>query len=1411
MKHPCLFHGLALLASLIPCQAQLKINEVLSQSVPTDKFGRTGGFRDEDKHLADFIEIANTGAAEVSLEGYKLTDDRGKPAKWAFGPSVNIPAGGFLVVYASGKDRRGATLHTNFSLDRGGEYLALVGPDDKVVDSFDPLPRQYADVSFSHEGFHMKTTPGAANESPLGPPVGDVKFSISTRTFTANMSLELKVDNLPAGAKIGYTINGTVPDPTLTTPPTWYEGPITLDKTVQIRARTFMDGRLPGEIRTEAFVKVLDTVASWNSNLPVLVIDNFGKRRPPATNYVPAQLMVLEPKTTVDGSKRTSILQEPDLTTRNAIRTRGSSTNGNAKMNLAMEIWYDDMDFDDKRIPLVGMPADSDWVLHGPFDFDKALIRNSVASEFGRQLGGWHPRSRFVEVFINIDGDDLEPTDYYGVYELLERIKQGEERVNIQDSNGAVNGGYMLKVDRTSVAGQDPTISGGGESFVWVEPNAEAVTPAQKTWLQKFLNDAGNAMKAANAEDPEQGYRKWIDSRSWIDEWAIRTLTKDPDGFRLSTYLYMPRNGKLHYGPLWDFDRTMGCDSDDRAKLVKGMANIEYFATQGMWKNLLGSGTNTGKKAIRPDFHQELIDRWQELRLHQLSVANMHAVVDGYAAQVREAQVRNFARWTGQKPPGNNRDYNAGNLTWEGEITHLKTWLKLRAEWMDTPAQYIPQPTAEKVGIVEKGAVVMNPVTGSQVEEKIYYTIDGSDPRAVGAVPSSTALKLETPLAVDKNTQITFRRQRGEFWSGPLRVGYVVDGIPATKENLLVTEIMYHPTPGTEAEQSIGFHHENSFEFLELANVGDKDMYVGDVSVGGAIQFWFDICGKQILAPGERVVLVSDIAAFEKRYGKGLPVAREFVGNLSNAGERIVVKRGEAVLHDFRYGDRSPWPETADKLGLSLALREPKPGTDLASPGNWTTDTAVGGTPGKAGGVPPIVYVNEVLANSGTEAADAIELFNPGNSEVDISGWYLTDDEAVPAKYIIPSGTKIAAGAYLILREDNDNDPNNNANLGPDYFGKAFGLNSNGDTIYLYSVSDGKITGFRDGFRFGNSAVGGTFGRYLGSDGLPRHPLQESATLGKANSAPFLGPVVISEVMYHPLEATAAAEYVEIVNRSSAPVSLFDAAKPNNTWRLNGADFTFPKGVTLAAGELAIVSNKTPEEFRKAAGLSPNVQVFGPFAGRLDNGGEAIELQQPLPPVADGTFVYMTVDELNYRDSDPWPKAADGSGAALERIDLNAYGDQATNWRAGVAGGSAGRIAKPGEDIAAWKAKFFSAEEATQDSVSGLNADPDRDGQRNLLEYALGGNPKAFDPRPLVEVALVTVDGKNYAAVSFMRRKNSEAEIEVERSTNLASWSGFDDAVGTVQEQADGLEKVTLRERTVLSGLRHYRLRVLTR
>jgi hypothetical protein len=131
------------LAGGVLAQSTVVITEFLASN--------SQGLADADGDRPDWIEIQNTGAGPVNLLGWTLTDDPANPTKWRF-PATNLNAGGFLVVFASGKDRAvaGAPLHANFSLSADGEYLGLFAPEARsAATEFSPtFPAQKSDVSF---------------------------------------------------------------------------------------------------------------------------------------------------------------------------------------------------------------------------------------------------------------------------------------------------------------------------------------------------------------------------------------------------------------------------------------------------------------------------------------------------------------------------------------------------------------------------------------------------------------------------------------------------------------------------------------------------------------------------------------------------------------------------------------------------------------------------------------------------------------------------------------------------------------------------------------------------------------------------------------------------------------------------------------------------------------------------------------------------------------------------------------------------------------------------------------------------------------------------------------------------------------------------------------------------------------
>jgi hypothetical protein len=236
----------------------------------------------------------------------------------------------------------------------------------------------------------------------------------------------------------------------------------------------------------------------------------------------------------------------------------------------------------------------------------------------------------------------------------------------------------------------------------------------------------------------------------------------------------------------------------------------------------------------------------------------------------------------------------------------------------------------------------------------ILFTLDGSDPRLLGGARNHAAHTYTGPVALGQVLPVAARAQNdvtGE-WS-PLTMATFAPGLmPASSDNLVVAELMYHPPACTGAEALVGYANADDFEFVRLVNIASSPVDLGAVSFTAGITFNFADSRLRFLNPGRRVLLVKDLAAFQARYGHGCDatIAGEFEGNLSNDGERLrILSTNNFVLRDFSYDDRAPWPEAADGEGPSLVLRDIVTNPDPSVPSNWRASAVPGGIPGGPG------------------------------------------------------------------------------------------------------------------------------------------------------------------------------------------------------------------------------------------------------------------------------------------------------------------------------------------------------------------------------------------------------------------------------------------------------------------------------
>jgi hypothetical protein len=310
-----------------------------------------------------------------------------------------------------------------------------------------------------------------------------------------------------------------------------------------------------------------------------------------------------------------------------------------------------------------------------------------------------------------------------------------------------------------------------------------------------------------------------------------------------------------------------------------------------------------------------------------------------------------------------------------------------------------------------------------------------------------------------------------------------------------------------------------------------------------------------------------------------------------------------------------------------------------------------------------------VLARASPPLRDSIELHNPTRAAVDVGGWFLTDDFAVARKYRIPAPTLIPAGGYVSFTEAQFNPV-------PGVF-PSFALRADGEGLWLFSADAASaLTGYVDGFHSGATGGGVSAGRHTNSVGEVDVVPQSDLTLGRPNSGPLVGPVVVSEIRFDPADPAAlfaVPGYIELANITATPVPLSNPAASGHGWRLRGAvAFEFPPGATLPPGGRLLVAGFDPigdrralQTFRAHYAIGPNVPIHGPWRGRLDRHEATLDLERPEASAA-SSVAYVAVEHVHCLDHAPWPVfAADAEAnpdAALVRVALDAYANEPTNW-----------------------------------------------------------------------------------------------------------------------------------------------------
>ena len=415
------------------------------------------------------------------------------------------------------------------------------------------------------------------------------------------------------------------------------------------------------------------------SNLPLVVIDTWGQ----AINDDPKINAWLKVIDNGPGKMNDQFQQGTDYDGNMGIEIRGQSSQMFPKKCYTLELRT--IAGADTAASLLGMPAEEDWVLYAPYS-DKTMLRNALTFHLAGRMGGWQPRNRFCEVYLN--------GDYVGVYQLMESIKRDSNRIDISKlrpdevSGDDLTGGYIVKADKIDNYGSDeyfqitPSVhyqNSDNYRFTYVYPKHNEIAAAQKNYIINFLTDTENSINGSSFTDPAMGFRKYLDVRSFVDFQIIQELVNNVDGYRFSTFFYKDKDsdgGKLHAGPLWDFDLCYGNEDFTDFNLRTDIwlypkFSDEYGGRMHWWARMM---EDLGYRSV-------FINRWKELRKGAFNTDSVMMFIDNTIEFLGEAINRNFARWPvlGLYVWPN---YFIGE-SYDDEVDYMKGWITDRMNWLD--------------------------------------------------------------------------------------------------------------------------------------------------------------------------------------------------------------------------------------------------------------------------------------------------------------------------------------------------------------------------------------------------------------------------------------------------------------------------------------------------------------------------------------------------------------------------------------------------------------------------------------------------------------------------------------------------------------------------------------------------------
>lgn len=595
----------------------------------------------------DWIELYNAGSAAVNLAGYYLSDDDTNPTKWQFPAGVSISAGGFLKIWASGRDElSGGNIHTNFKLGQkkpNPEFIVFADAGATVLESYNLF-----DYTTQNNHSYGRTTNGAATWAVFTSPTPGASnnaaasylkyadkpvFSINSGFYTGSVSVSITTTE--PNAVIRYTTNGDEP----TTSSTAYSAPINVSSTTVIMAKVFSNNAqiLPGFYDFNTYF--------FNANHSVPVVSIAGTSVSDLLNG-----SYNSPKGCIEyfegGASKTKVTGEFNKHGNDswAYNQRGFDFISRDEFGYGDALHYKIFSSSPRKNfqRLIFKPAAND---NYPFE-DGAHIRDAYVHMLS-QRGNMELDERIYEpCVLYLNGQ------YWGVYETREKADDHDYTSYYYDQDKLDL--YYLK-------------TWGG---TWSEYGGNA---AQNDW-DALRNYVMNNNMGIPANYAYVGNR--LNLLSLIDYFIINTHTVCKDWLNWNTAWWRGTDSagqqlKWRY-TLWDMDATFGHYIN-----YTGIPEIGPTADPCYGENLPNPGgqghTDIMKKLIdeSPAFKQLYLNRYNQLLNGILQCDTMLAILDEYINRIQPEMQAQINKWGGNY------------ATWQNNVQDLKDFILQRCAYIN--------------------------------------------------------------------------------------------------------------------------------------------------------------------------------------------------------------------------------------------------------------------------------------------------------------------------------------------------------------------------------------------------------------------------------------------------------------------------------------------------------------------------------------------------------------------------------------------------------------------------------------------------------------------------------------------------------------------------------------------------------